>query len=94
MPIKKRFSNIREEGKRQLREVRERTLGYVIAALSLVAGLSWNDAIKAIVESLFPIQQDSWQLKLLYALFITFAVVFMSIYLARLFKDEKKSTEK
>ena len=90
MPIKKSLGKIRKEGKRQFREVKERTLGYVIAALSLVAGLAWNEAIKAIIESLFPIQQNSLRVKILYALLITFAVVFISIYLARLLSDERR----
>ncbi len=93
MPIKRSLSKIQQEGGQQLREVRERTLGYIIAALSLVAGLAWNEAIKGILQSLFPIQQDSWQVKLVYALLITFMVVFASIYLTRLLKDEGKSTK-
>lgn len=93
MPIKRSLSKIQREGGQQLREVRERTLGYIIAALSLVAGLAWNEAIKGILQSLFPIQQDSWQVKLIYALLITVMVVFVSIYLARLLKDEGKPTK-
>ena len=39
-----------EEDKRIRDLVRERTMGYIVGALGLVAGLAWNDAIKSLIE--------------------------------------------
>lgn len=69
-------------------EVRERTLGYVIGAFGLVAGLAWNDAIKALIEYLFPLQETTLSAKIIYAVVITLVVVISSIYLNRLFKKD------
>ena len=72
----------------QLRgEIRERTVGYVVAAFGLVAGLAWNDAIKALIEYLFPLQGNSVFAKIIYAFLVTLAVVIATIYLTRLFKE-------
>ncbi len=35
-------------------EFKKRVAGYILAGLGLVAGLAWNDAIKALIDSLFP----------------------------------------
>lgn len=72
-------------------EVRERTLGYVIAAFGLVAGLAWNDAIKALIEYLFPLQENTLSAKIIYALLITLVVVICTIYLNRLFKKDENN---
>jgi len=72
------------------REVRERTVGYVTAALGLVAGLAWNEAIKAFIEYFFPLQQNTLTAKLLYAVSVTIAVVFLSVYLVRITKRKGK----
>ena len=81
---KSKLSEIRQE-------VRERTLGYIIAAFGLVAGLAWNDAIKALIEYLFPLQESTLSAKIIYALLITLIVVICTMYLNRLFKkDEEK----
>ena len=65
-------------------EVRERMVGYILAALGLVAGLAWNDAMKAVIEYLFPIQQNTMQAKVMYAFLITFVIVLASIFIMRL----------
>ena len=70
-------------------EVRERTLGYIIAAFGLVAGLAWNDAIKALIEYLFPLQENTLSAKIIYAFLITLVVVICTIYLNRLFKKDE-----
>lgn len=49
------------------KELRGRTLGYVSAALGLVAGLAWNDAIRAAIETIFPLSKDTIMVKFLYA---------------------------
>lgn len=68
-------------------EIKQQTLGFVTAALGLVAGLAWNDAIKALIEYLFPLQKSTVTVKFVYALLITIVVVIVTAYLARLFKQ-------
>ncbi|MEK7541530.1 MAG: DUF5654 family protein [Patescibacteria group bacterium] len=67
-------------------ELRERTMGYIIAAFGVVAGLAWNDAVKAMIEYAYPLPQNSILAKIIYALIITFAVVLVTAYLARLLR--------
>lgn len=74
-------------------EVRNRTVKYIVAALGLVAGLAWNDAIKAFIDYFFPQDQNSLRAKLVYAVMITLIVVVASFYLARLEKKEEKKAE-
>ncbi|KKW42588.1 MAG: hypothetical protein UY92_C0005G0010 [Candidatus Magasanikbacteria bacterium GW2011_GWA2_56_11] len=78
------FDKIKEEGKRVTGEVREKVTGYILAALGLVAGLAWNEAIKALIEYFFPVSGGGLLAKFVYALFISFAVVVVSVYLARI----------
>ena len=70
-------------------EVREQTLGFITAGLGLVAGLAWNDAIKALIEYLFPLEKNGIPAKFLYAIVITLVVVFLSVYLVRWLKREE-----
>lgn len=69
--------------------VRERTISYIVAAFGLVAGLAWNEAIKSFIEYLFPLAQNTLLAKFIYALALTVVLVFVSVYLARLFKKEE-----
>lgn len=72
-------------------EVRNRTVKYILAAFGLVAGLAWNDAIKALIDYLFPQDQNGVKAKMIYAIIITLIVVTLSFYLAKLErKDEEK----
>ncbi|MEK7162474.1 MAG: DUF5654 family protein [Patescibacteria group bacterium] len=69
------------------KEVKERTLGYIVAALGLVAGLAWNEAIKSLIEYLFPIAGGGGLLaKFLYAILATIVVVIISSYLVQILK--------
>ena len=70
---------------------REKTLGYIMAAFGLVAGLAWNDAIKGAIEYCFPVTADTVYAKFLYALFFTTLLVAFSIYVVgSMEKEEKK----
>lgn len=70
---------------------REKTLGYIMAAFGLVAGLAWNDAIKSAIEYCFPVTADTVYAQFLYALFFTTLLVAFSIYVVgSLEKEEKK----
>lgn len=64
-------------------ELRERTIGYVLTALGLVAGFAWNEAIKSLIEYVFPAAQNGLVAKFVYAGLITLAVVIVTRYLMR-----------
>ncbi len=70
------------------REIRERTVGYVTAAMGLVAGLAWNEAIKALIEYVFPMNSNTLWAKFIYAVLVTLMMVILSSYLLRLAKKE------
>jgi hypothetical protein len=72
------------------KEIRERTAGYIGTALGLVAGLAWNDAIKALIETLFPSPQNNILAKFGYAIVITIIVVMLTIYLVRFLSGTEK----
>lgn len=86
------MENFKEETARLRQEVRERTVGYITAALGLVAGLAWNEAVKALIEYLFPLSQNTLLAKFLYAGIITVIVVVLSVYLSRVIKGSDQVT--
>jgi energy-converting hydrogenase Eha subunit A len=67
------------------KQLRGRTFGYISAALGLVAGLAWNEAISAMIEAIFPLSKDTVWVKFLYAIIVTVAVVILVKYLDRMF---------
>lgn len=66
-------------------EIRERTLGYMLAAFGFVAGLAWNDAIQTLIGYLYPLPENTLFAKLLYAILISIVAVAISVYMSRLF---------
>lgn len=56
-------------------EVSGKAFEYIIAAFGLVAALAWNDAIKALIEALVPIEKSSLVAQFVYALVVTILVV-------------------
>lgn len=76
------------------REVKERTLGFIITAFSLVAGLAWNEAIQSLINSFFTIDKNSLWAKFIYALAMTLALVFITVYLAKIFGQDQKKDKK
>jgi len=66
-------------------------LGYITAGFGLVAGLAWNEAIKSLIEYLFPLNRDTMTAKFVYAFLITIILVIISIYLARILNDEEEN---
>ncbi len=91
--IKDKIEGLKKEGKSLRREVRERTADYIVASLGLIAGLAWNEAVKSLIEYIFPGNQNTLFAKFLYAAFITFVVVLISFYLLRFAKEEKSADE-
>jgi len=64
-------------------KIKEQTAGYMAGALGLVAGLAWNDAIKALIDILFPFAKSGIWAKFIYAIVITVVVVFVGQYLLK-----------
>jgi short subunit fatty acids transporter len=92
--IKEKISNLKDKSAELEREVREKTVAYIVTGFSLVAGLAWNDAIKAFIERFFPDPGNGLKAKFLYAALITLVVVVISLYLTKLFRVEKKKAAK
>ncbi len=72
-----------EEKKSLRREIRSRMLGYIIGALGLVAGLAWNEAIRHLIDLVFPLDKNSIWAKFIYAIIITVVVVWISMSLMK-----------
>ena len=85
---KQKLAKIRESSAELSREVREKVVGYIVAAFGLVAGLAWNDAVKAAIETVFPTQENSLWVRFGYAIFISVVVVVVSMYLLRITKRD------
>lgn len=65
------------------RAVRKKMFGYIIAGLGLVAGLAWNDGIRAVIDYFVPDTGDTVIAKLLYALVVTLIVGLAVWYLEK-----------
>jgi len=71
-------------------EVKNKVIGYLVASFGLVAGLAWNDAIKTLIETLFPLSRNTVTVKFVYAILITAVVVFISLYVIKMFKSKEE----
>lgn len=88
------MKNIKEKIKngshRIKKEVREKAIGYMLAAFGLVTAFAWNDAIKGLIEYFFPLNKNTVLIKFFYAIILTFIVVIISIYLTKLLSSKKE----
>jgi len=66
-------------------EAKNKTTGYLIAAFGLVAGLAWNDAIKSLIEFLFPLETETIISKFVYAILVTLLLVLFTLFFIKLF---------
>ena len=71
-------------------KIKEQTSGYITGALGLVAGLAWSDAIKSLIEVLFPFAKSGLWAKFIYAVIITFVVVILGTYILKSSDSDKK----
>lgn len=71
------------------KEARQRTITLITAAFGFVAGLAWNEAIKSLIDTAFPLSKDTVFAKFIYALLVTLVIVVVSYYLSRLSEDKK-----
>ncbi len=73
-------------------DVRQQIVGYIVAALSLVAGLAWNDAVKSLIEHFYPGDKTTVLAKGIYAVVLSVVIGLISYFLLRFtMTDEKKS---
>jgi uncharacterized BrkB/YihY/UPF0761 family membrane protein len=93
--MRKIKATIKEELDDVRQEISNKTVGYIVTALGLVAGLAWNDAVKTAIEYIFPAQENTLMAKFIYATTITLVVVFISVYLTKFFRrDSNCPTDK
>ena len=83
MEEKNSFGRIKEKSRELRREVKQRITGYIVAALGLVAGLAWNDAIRALIEYVFPMDQGSVWAKFIYAALVSVILVVAAYLIVR-----------
>ncbi len=88
--IDSKIKELKKEGKEIKKEVKQRVVGYIIAAFGLVAGLAWNDAIKSLIENLFPLGRNTLLVKFIYAILVTIIVVVISVYLIKFSEKKQK----
>lgn len=84
---------LKSESANVQREIKKQLLTYVIASLGLVAGLAWNEAIKALIEYFYPASQNTLQAKFIYAMGVTLLIVLASYYLAKFIKEKEPQKE-
>lgn len=65
------------------KEVRDKTFGYIMTALGFVVALAWNDAIKTLIQNIFPLNKDGLWAKFIYAILLTVIIVIATIYLTK-----------
>jgi hypothetical protein len=90
MQSENNFHPSEQEKKRIDEMIREKTVSYILAAFGLVAGLAWNEAIKALIEYVFPANSNSIIVKFFYAIVLTITLVLVSVYLSKILKKEEK----
>lgn len=88
--LKQKVRALEDEKNRVERDLRKITVGYIIAAFGFVAGLAWRDVSMALVEYLFPISKDTILAKFLYAILVSIALAFATIYVLRFIGKTKK----
>lgn len=72
-------------------ELREKTSGYILTALGLVAGLAWNDAISSAIKYFFPLDTNGVLPKFIYAVIVTIIIVIISMSLLRITTPREKA---
>ncbi len=63
------------------KQIKNQAVTYILGALGLVAGLAWNDAIKTLIDFLFPLDKNGIIIKFIYAVIITVVVVLLGLWI-------------
>ncbi|MDA1038256.1 MAG: DUF5654 family protein [bacterium] len=87
-------TSIKTQNETVKNEVQEKIVTYMGAAFGFVAGLAWNDAVKALIDTLFPLSKDGLIAKFIYAILVTVVVVVVTIYLQRILRKRVVSETK
>lgn len=87
--INSKVEVIKKETANLQKEFQEKTVGYIMAALGLVAGLAWNEAIKGTIEYFYPTGNSGLLVKFIYAFLITAFLVIISLILAKFFAKKE-----
>lgn len=92
------ISNVKEGTVEMSNEVTTKISGYMVGALGVVAGLAWNEAIKASIEYFFPIAKNTLLAQFLYAVIISLIVVILSVIIVKttkrvIIKNENQQAE-
>lgn len=88
--VNNKLDKIKSESSKISRQVKDKTFSFIITALSLVAGLAWNEAIQSLINNYFAMNKNSILAKFVYAVILTLILTLITIYLARIFGKEKK----
>jgi len=88
--IKSKLQRMKESQEKLRKDVLEKTIGYILTAFGLVAGLAWNDAIKALIDDLFPLDKNGIVIKFVYAVLVTLMVVAVTILFVKKERAEIK----
>ncbi len=83
------IEEFKEKEKNLRKELRAQSIGYIVAALGLVAGLSWNDAIKSVIDHFFNAEGSGIIAKFIYAIAITVLIILLSQFLLRMSKKDE-----
>lgn len=86
--VRAKLSKIKENQAKIRREIKIKTIGYILAAFGFVASLAWNEAIKSFIDQFFPTSSNSVLIKFIYALVVTVILVLVTIYFIK--QDDNK----
>lgn len=87
-------SKTKKEAQEVAVKVREKAAGYLLAGFGVVAGLAWNEAVKALIELFWPLDQESLVAKFVYAMAVTLLVVVASMVLLKFSKEKEEIEQK
>lgn len=85
-----KIEKIKKESAALKREFNKKLVGYIVAAFGLVAGLAWNEAVKGLIEHVYPMDGNSIRAKFIYAILATLVLVIVTVYLTKIFIGEEE----
>ena len=84
------LDNLKTKGEKITNEVREKALVYVMGGLGVVVALAWNEAIKALIDFIFPVASaNTITAKFFYAIVLTAVIVVVTMHLSVAPREEK-----
>ena len=83
------FDKAKEAEKEVRGELQTQIKGFIMTGIGLIVALSWNDAIKAFIDYIYPAEGKGIFAKFIYALILTLTVIIISKFLL---KDKNRPT--